>query len=139
LKFEELRELLDDIGHDLGFIDKRFRHRLGLGCGLTGWGWLEPCDDGAKKTTNLSRNARHFVISLFDFNKSFLGLLVQLASLFDRGNASIGGKEDGDGINLQPQYFFDQLTGKARAEQHSADHDVEQVLNACHAAVALHE
>jgi hypothetical protein len=139
LELEELRELLDDIGHDLGFVDKRFRHRLGLGCGLTGWGWLEPCNDGAKKTADLSRNPSHFVISLFDFNKGFLGLLVEFTSFLDGSDTSVGSKEDGDWINLQPQYFFDQLTGKARAEQHSADHDVEQVLNACHAAVAFHE
>jgi hypothetical protein len=101
----------------LGFIDVRFRHRLGLG-------WLgagcrlgsEPGDDWAKEAAHLLGNSSHFVISLFDFNKSFLGLLVEFASFLDGGNASIGGKEDADRVNLQPQYLFDQLTGKAWAE-----------------------
>lgn len=141
LKPEEFCELLDDVGHDLGFIDVRlFRHRLGLG-------WLgagcrlgsEPSDDWAKESMHLLGNPSHFVISLFDFNKSFLGLLVKLAPFLDGGNASVGCKEDADGINLQPQDFFDQLAGKARAEQHSADDDVEQILNTRHAAVALYE
>jgi hypothetical protein len=43
-------------------------------------------------------------------------LLVEFTSFLDSGNASIGSKENADRVNLQPQYFFDQLTGKAWAE-----------------------
>ena len=66
-------------------------------------------------------------------------MLVEFAPFFDGSNASVGGKEDADRINLQPQDFFDQLTGKTWTQQHSADDDVEQVLNTRHAFVAIHE
>jgi hypothetical protein len=57
--------------------------------------------------------------------------------LLDGGNAGVGGKEDAERINLQPQDFFDQLPGKAWAKQHSSNNDVKQVLNPRHALVAI--
>ena len=40
--------------------------------------------------------------------------------------------------SISPAYeFVDHRADKARTEQHRADHDVEQVLNASHALVAL--
>jgi hypothetical protein len=59
--------------------------------------------------------------------------------LLDGGNAGVGGKEDADRVNLQPQDFLDQLSGKAWAKQHSSDNDVKQVLNPRHALVAISE
>jgi hypothetical protein len=87
LKPEELCELLDDVGHDLGFIDERlFRHRLGFGCWLSlsrrfisAWSLKKlskECCNWAKESMHLLGNPSHFVISFPDFNKSFLGLLV---------------------------------------------------------------
>jgi hypothetical protein len=59
--------------------------------------------------------------------------------LLDGGNASVGGKEDAEWINLQPQNFLNQLTGKAWAKQHSNNNNVKQVLNPRHALVAIDE
>jgi hypothetical protein len=52
--------------------------------------------------------------------------------LLDRSN---GGKGSGEWINLQPQYFFNQLTGKAWAKQHCGNDNVDQVLNPRHASL----
>lgn len=75
----------------------------------------------------------------FDFKKTCLGITVQRAKLSNPLNASIGGKEDADRINLQPQDFFDQLSDKARAKQHSTNDNVKQILNACHALITVHK
>jgi hypothetical protein len=115
LELEELRELLDHISHDFSFVNIGFlfRHRLGLGCWLSlSWrsisAWSlkkvsKECNDWAQESLSLLHDASHFVISLFDLNKSFLGLLVKLTPFLDCGNASIGCKENGDRINLQHQ------------------------------------
>jgi hypothetical protein len=54
--------------------------------------------------------------------------------LLDRSN---GGKGSGEWINLEPQDFFDQLASKAWAKQHGGNDNVEQVLYARHALVAI--
>jgi len=87
--------------------------------------------------TNHDGNPSHFVISLFDLNKSFLGLFVKLTPFFDGSNASVSSKEDADRINLQPQDFFDKLSRKAWAKQHGSDQHVKQILNPRHALVAI--
>jgi hypothetical protein len=87
-----------------------FRHRLGLGCWLSlSWRSIsafilkklsKECNDWAKESLSLLHDSSHFVISFFDFNKSFFGLLVKLTPFLDSRNASIGGKEDADRINF---------------------------------------
>jgi hypothetical protein len=59
--------------------------------------------------------------------------------LFDGCNASVGGKEDAERINLQPQDFFDQLAGNAWPKQDGNNNDVDQILNPRHALVAIDE
>jgi hypothetical protein len=103
LELEELRELLDHISHDFSFVNVGFlfRHRLGLGWlslssrFISAWSLKKlskECNDWAKESLNLLYRASHFVISLFDLNKSFLGLLVKLAAFLDGGDTSICGE-----------------------------------------------
>jgi hypothetical protein len=95
--------MADDIGHDFGFVNgnKLFflllRHRLGRNDSRL---WFEERNDRPKKAPNLIHNALDFVVSLPDFNKGFLGLLVKLATLFNGGDTSICSKEDADRINV---------------------------------------
>ena len=66
-------------------------------------------------------------------------MLVEVTSFFDGSNAGVGGKEDAEWVNLQPQDFFDQLASKAWTEQHSRNHHIKQILNAGHALVAINK
>jgi hypothetical protein len=54
--------------------------------------------------------------------------------LLYRGNTGVGGKEDAERINLQPQDLLDQFASKAWAKQNRANHNVKQVLNPRHAS-----
>jgi hypothetical protein len=57
--------------------------------------------------------------------------------LLDGGNAGVGGKEDAEGINLQPQNFFDKFASNAWPKQDAHNHRVQQILNPRHALVAI--
>ena len=75
---------------------------------------------------HLLGNPSHFVISLFDFNKSFLGLFVKLTPFLDCGNASIGCKENADWIHMRGLLQVFELVQGAQIDAHRL---VDQVLD----------
>jgi hypothetical protein len=78
-------------------------------------------------------NGDNLISSLLNLNERFFCLFVQLAPSLYLLNKSCGKQTNADRINLQPQYFFDQLTSKAWPQQHSRNHHIKQILNAGHA------
>jgi hypothetical protein len=82
---------------------------------------------------HLFANGDNFISSLLNLNERLFCLLVQLAPSLYLLNKPSRKKTDADRVNLQPQYFFDQLTSKAWTEQHSRNHHIKQILNAGHA------
>jgi hypothetical protein len=54
---------------------------------------------------NFLGDPNSFINCSLDLHERSLGLLVKLAPFLDSGNASIGGKEDGDWVNLKSPQF----------------------------------